>query len=363
MIDWLSVEVPDSIGRPVNAGHVLKLSAAGNVEWSTAARLPVEGSWSSNMMFRCPGAEATDAKRDEHSPHHHSFTRLKSGLEISGNPAKFLMGHNLFGCADAISLLGRVVKKAAPAIWPGEQFNLAQFDLGEAPISRIDLTDSWVVDRPSEVLPFLGAMGERVFCPYRGRGVLDGGGSTLYYGRTDKGKRAKDWTLKLYSKGHEIGVHPLPLPAYTVPGLLDDVNRTIRVELTLRTAELKRIGLTTVGDWTPDVCRAVWEAYVAKLDFGEDTLNLDTLDLAELGLKPRHVAFLGAWKAGNDLRSCMSKTAFYRLRNELKDLTGYDIALRCPKSNVVPLQRVIRAGLAGRPVWADALTDALSNVA
>ena len=362
MIDWLSVEVPDFVGRPINAGHVLKLSPAGNVEWSTAARLNVEGSWSSNMTFRCLGAEFTDAKRDPHSSHHHSFTRKQSGLEISGNPAKFLQGHNLFGCADAVQLLDAVLEKAAPAIWP-ELGELPEFDLAEAPISRIDLTASWLVDRPSEVLPYLAAMSERVWCPYRGRGALERNGCTLYFGRTDKGKRAKDWTLKIYSKGHDIGVHPLPLPAYHVPGLLDEVNRTLRVELTLRTAELKRLGLTMVGDWTPEKVREVWEAYVAKLDFGESVLNLDTLDLAELCLKPRHVAFLGAWKAGNDLRACMSKTAFYRLRSELKELTGHDIALRCPKSNVVPLRRVIEAKPAGRPAWADALTDALSNVA
>jgi len=361
MIDWLSVEVADAVGLPINDGHFCRVRPDRSLEWATACRKSVEGSWSGNMTFRALGASYVE----DTTPAPYMARRLEvkqSGLEISGNPAKFLHGHNLCGSADAVDLLGRVIERAAPAIWP-DLAKLPPLDLAEASVNRIDLTSSWLVPRHSEVLPYLAAMAERIWVPYRGRGVLDGGGSTLYYGRTDKGKRAKDWTLKLYSKGHEIGVHPLPLPAYTVPGLLDDVNRTIRVELTLRTAELKRLGLTKVGDWTPEKVREVWEAYVAKLDFGEATLNLDTLDLAELGLKPRHATALAAWKAGNDLRACHSKETFYRLRRELKAATGYDIALRCPKSNVVPLRRIVEAHEAGRPAWADALTDALSKVA
>jgi II/X family phage/plasmid replication protein len=99
------------------------------------------------------------------------------------------------------------------------------------------------------------------------------------------------------------------------------------------------------------------------LDFGDATVNLDTTDLAALGLSARYVAFLGAWKAGNDLRQCMSSSAFYRLRKQLRELTGYDIALRCPKSNVVPLRRLVMATPAARPQWADALTEALASAA
>jgi II/X family phage/plasmid replication protein len=360
MVDWLTVEVPDPIGLPVNAGHILKVTPDGSVEWSTAARLPVEGSWSSNMMFRCVGASSADESLHR-AQYELGAPSRRSGIEISGNPTKFLQGHNLFGSDCATDLLSRALERAAPKVWPHLD-ELPEFDLAEASISRIDLTGSWLLDRETDVVPYLRAMEERVWCPFRGRGVMSDVG-TLYYGRVVKGKRAKDWQLKLYSKGLEIGVHQLPLPAYSVPGLLDHVNRTIRVELTLRTAELKRLGLTKVGDWTPERVAEIWRSYVAKLDFGEATLNLDTLDLAELGLKARHATALAAWKAGNDLRGCMSRETFYRLRRELKAATGYDIAVRCPKSNVVPLRRMVMASDAGRPEWADALTEALSRAA
>lgn len=359
MVDWLSVELPDPVGMPVNAGHIMRVSKEGVVDWTTPARLAVRGSWDSNMTFRAVGANYCDDNR--------ALTGLgaaerESGLEVSGNPAKFLQGHNLFGSDDVAGLLGDVVRKAKDAIWP-DLFDDVELDLSEGLISRIDLTASWLLDRPSDVPTYLRAMEEAVWCPYRGRGVFDAGGSTLYYGRTAKGKRAKDWALKLYWKGPEVTAHPLPQPAYEVPGLLDEINRTIRVELTLRTPELKRLGLRKVGQWTPAKVRQIWEEYVSKLDFGAACINLDAADLAELGLKPRHVAFISSWKAGNDLRAAMTRPSFYRLRKELKEATGYDIALACPKSNVVPLRRVVTASPALHPRWADDLTAALARAA
>lgn len=362
MVDWLTVELPDPVGLPVNAGHILRVSADGLVEWTTPARLSVEGSWSSNMTFRCVGAESHDDERSRASWELRAGELRESGLEISGNPAKFLHGHNLFGTDDVASLLSGVVGKAKGSIWP-DLFECPEIDFSQGLVSRIDLTGSWLLDRAEDVVPFLRAMEERVWCPYRGRGVMEAGGSTLYYGRTAKGKRAKDWALKLYSKGREISVHRLPEPAYAVPGLLDEVNRTVRVELTLRTAELKRLGLRNVGDWSPAKVAEIWRLFVDKLDFGESTINLDTVDLGRLGLKARHVHALAAWKAGNDLRSGMSRASFYRLRKELKAATGYDIATARPVSNVVPLRRVVTASPALQPHWADHLTAALARAA
>jgi II/X family phage/plasmid replication protein len=360
MVDWVTVELPDPVGLPINDGHMCRVRQDGTVEWATHCRQNVEGSWSSNMTFRAIGA----SYYEDCGPAliGRAENLRESELEISGNPAKFLNGHNLFGSDDVADLLGRVIERAKDAIWP-DLFDRPEVDLSQGIISRIDLTASWLLDRDADVLPFLRAMEERVWCPYRGRGVMDSGGSTLYFGRTEKGKRAKDWALKLYWKGREVTAHPLPRPAYAVDGLLDELNRTVRVELTLRTPELKRLGMQKVGQWAPAKVREIWEAYVAKLDFGDATVNLDCVDLAALGLKARQVAFLAAWRAGNDLRAIMGSTAFYRLRRELRDATGYDIAIACPKSNVVPLRRLVMASESGRPAWADALTEALGRAA
>lgn len=361
MVDWLTVEVPDPVGLRINDGQIMRVDRDGAVQWEVDSRLSVQGSWSSNMTFRAVGAEYCVENR--------ALTglgngRRKSGLEVSGNPAKFLTGHNLFGSDDPAALLRGVLRQAASSIFPCPVAALAvDAQADEAVISRIDLTASWMVERPNDVLPVLRAMEETVWCPYRGRGVFDAGGSTLYYGLTSKGKRAKDWMLKLYWKGAEVAAHPLPGPALTIPGLVDDLARTIRVELTLRKAELKRLGLTKLSDWSPAKVREIWEAYVARLNLEKTTVNLDTADLGALGLKARHAHAIAAWRAGNDLRSGMSRTAFYRLRREVLEASGHDIAALCPKSNVVQLRRLLTVQPAHRPNWAKQLSAALQEAA
>lgn len=285
-----------------------------------------------------------------------------SGLVLSGNPAKFLQGHNLYGSDCALGLVRQTLERIAPEIWPGLSVDLDRIDLGEGQLSRIDLTHAWVLDRPEDVDPFLRAMEQRVYVPFRGRGAMNDLG-TLYYGVVKKGQRAKDWQLKLYNKGREVTVHKLPASAYAVPGLLDEVNRTVRVELTLRTAELKRLGLIKLGEWSPSRVREIWRAYLGKLNFG-DGINLDrgVEDLARHpDAKPRHLTAVAAWKAGTDMRSIYSSTStLYRIREEIKQLFDIDIFVPRPRDNVVPLRRVISFCEApARPVWADALEAVL----
>lgn len=346
MVDWLTIELPDPVGLPINEGHIFCVKPDGSVDWNVAKKKLLRGSWSASTMIRALGINSEDS--------------APGTLEISGNLAKFLTGHNLFGDDDPERLLRHFLERVGPDIWPDSYLDAQHVDLAEGLISRIDLTATWEFPRAQDVLPFLRAMEERVWVPYRGRGVMDSGGSTLYFGRTEKGGRAKAWALKLYWKGLEITAHPLPQPAYGVSGLLDDVNKWVRVELTLRTPELKRLGLRRIGDWSPAKVRRIWEEYVSKLDFGDATMNLDTVDIGTLDLKPRHMHALAAWKAGNDLRAWMTTSTYYRLRKELMEATGFDIATVRPSSNVIPLRRVITASPVGRPSWADELTRVLS---
>jgi II/X family phage/plasmid replication protein len=345
MVDFLSVECPDPFGQVITGGMVAKVDHDRKLEWSTFCRRNVAGSWSSQMTVRNLMADEVIVP----------LVRRRSGLELSGNPAKFLQGHNLFGSDDVCGVLRATVEKVADSLG----LPMSSVDYGQSKLSRIDLTGSWLLPRAEDVLPFLRAMEATVWCPYRGRGVQDDNLGTLYYGKSEKGKRAKDWQLKLYHKGREITVHKLPEPAYYVPGLLEEVNRTVRVELTLRTAELKRLGLRRVSDWTPEKVATVWRTYVDRLDFSEATMRLDSTDLAGT-VKPRILDAVSSWKAGNDMRIGRCKSGFYKLRKEVREATGIDIATAVPRSNVVALRRIIEAVPAGRPAWADALTQALA---
>ena len=74
MIDWLTIRVVSAY--EVRAGLVQSIGPDGELEWQSPKRLSVEGSHSASITLRS--------------------TPLFPPLEISGNPAKFLQGHNLW---------------------------------------------------------------------------------------------------------------------------------------------------------------------------------------------------------------------------------------------------------------------------
>ncbi|MCX5738736.1 MAG: phage/plasmid replication protein, II/X family, partial [Proteobacteria bacterium] len=85
--------------RPISGGALVAFDdATGDVEWKATRRKSVEGSASSTVHIR-----SADVDRDG----------LASSLQFSGNPSKFLQGHNLYGSDD---LPGLVYQCAAQAI-------------------------------------------------------------------------------------------------------------------------------------------------------------------------------------------------------------------------------------------------------
>lgn len=82
MIDWVTAKLP--CDNNLRSGCVAKLDADGNVEWLSESWLPVTGSYEMNFMIK-------------------SLT--PQTIQVSGNPAKWLQGHNLFGTNDIQALM------------------------------------------------------------------------------------------------------------------------------------------------------------------------------------------------------------------------------------------------------------------
>ena len=353
MVDWLSCSIPDPFGVPIDDGELVRVRSTGEIEWSTKKKKKLQGSHSSSLMVRNLMASHTVGAGLGLA------LQKESGLEVQGNPAKFLQGHNLFGSDDPKEIVTKLVGKIGTKL----DAEAKPIDLGQTTISRIDLTSHWELDRAEDVFAFLKAMEETVWCPYRGRGVASREVGTLYYGYAKKGQRAKDWQIKIYAKGLEIAKRPLPDAAMNIPGLLDDVARTIRVELTLRTAELKRLGLHKLENWSANTAADTWARYINKLDFAGENMSLDMEDLEAMGIKPRLKDAICAWRGGANLKAGRSKTAYYKLVSDIRDATGIDVRGSVPKSNVVPLVRVISAKPAKRPSWASLLDKAMRDAA
>ncbi len=337
MIDWLTMQLPMRHAAPINGGEVVSIDIDGNLEWRTLKRKAVTGSHEIDLQVRtCT-----------HTPDYCSH------LWISGNPAKFLQGHNLWG-TDNIHLL---------AIATGERVaDLLNIDVhhddharwisGAIKLTRVDVTQMFQLRNQGEVLAWLRAAEQTGYMTHRGRGRLTNG-STLYYGQ---GSRRR--TLKLYAKGLEVRANINKQPAIReLPHALEFADKALRVELELKAMELKRIGLDTIAAWSTDdgvPCEAVTAALLRD-ELGNMTMTTTASlppDVMQ-SLRPALRMAVQAWESGADLRQTLPRPTFYKYRKELLPYS-LDIATLLPKdvSNVVPLHRILEAKPVGVPDWA-----------
>lgn len=336
MIDWLSLVVPCAHPGLVHGGHVLSVKASGELDWRSTRRQTVEGSHATGLQVRsCT-----------HTPDPCTH------LEISGNPVKFFQGHNLWGTDDLHALSVAMVETVAAAIGATPSSDdVAMWESGDVQITRVDCTESFHLASLAEVLAYLRAAEQTAHMSHRGRGQLCKG-STLYFG-----KNSRRWSLKLYAKGQEIRAKGHGQDAILhLPSAVEWAERTLRAELTLRSMELKRLGLDQVKHWNDgDGLPVPMSQRLLQERLGNMTMTMHahlSADQIE-SLKPGTRLAYHAWESGNDLRATLPRETFYRHRRALL-LHGIDIATLVPRgvSNVVPLHRVLEAKPAVVPDWA-----------
>lgn len=328
MIDWVTAILPcDHDPAKLISGIVMSFDSLGEQQWIVNKTLTVEGSHSSNIQIKS---------------YNDRF------IWVSGNPAKFLQGHNIFGTDDLTYLVGRffdaLLKHDQLGLIPTpEQYDFIQN--GSYQLTRVDFNLSWHLDNKEACLSWLRAAAHCANLKHRGAGQFTG--DTLYFG-----KHSRFWALKCYSKGHEITAknHSLP-PALQIPELLDWANKALRLELVLRSMFLKKTRLSIASNWTKDTGKELLLSCVRDdLQISDNmTLKDDVLQSIPSRLK----GYYALWAAGDDLRQVMSKSSFYRYRQQLLQF-GVDISIiqAQTRSNVIPLVRYLEAVPASIPDWA-----------
>lgn len=337
MIDWITCRIPVNLPAPIAGGWTIKLAHDGTERSRTPHRVSVEGSFSSSLTIRAPST---------------------SELELSGNVVKWLQGHNLYGSNDLGGLLWAALERLEPFLGG----DLAAIGLtgpealADTIITRVDLTSMLHLDTPGDVLAWIRGAYATGSAARRGRGVMREG--TLVFGDA-AGKNFARWQIVIYSKGQEIGAHPLPLFMMQDNEVLNWTNRCLRVEVRVGRLELEKLGLRMLSSWYAAAPERVWSDKVATLNFN-DTVASDTVELEKM---PDHLRGTYAqWKLSLDLRKTMSKPKFYRHRAAIKGLTGVDIAVPpAPTStaSVLPIKRTLEARPVGRPPWADRIDQQL----
>lgn len=303
-IDWLSFTTG---ARPelcpgYTSGWQSHVDPHGEVLKRWPAFLPILGSYDDRMLVKTPDP---------------------CTLYLTGNPVKFFQGHNLFGSCDAVGLAlsaGLAVRQSVgmfpgPSTFQGCEYTPPSY-------SRIDLTRSYRFRNNPDALAWIRSVAGQSRSRH---GAALTRGDTVYFGQ-----HSRRWSFKIYPKFQELTVHPPRSgPALNhLDKLLQWAEGVVRFELVLRGPELQELP----PRFDP---LAVWETYYRKLTLNENAIMSHETSLLEQALKTRHRTALFMWRQGADLRSCYPKPSFYRLRKELLELVGVDIA-QPPLSADVP---------------------------
>lgn len=328
MIDWVTAILPcDHDPSKLISGIVMSFDSAGEQQWVVNKTLSVEGSHSAMIQIKS-----------------HTDTQIW----VSGNPAKFLQGHNIFGTDDLVYLMGRffdaLLKHDQLGLSPtSDQYEFIQS--GAYRLTRVDFNLSWHLDNKEAVLSWIRAAANCANLKYRGAGQFTG--DTLYFG-----KHSRFWALKCYSKGHEITAKNHALPKeLQIPELMLWANKALRLELVFRSMFLKLAMLDVASNWTKDTGKELLLSCIRDDLQISDNMAIKDDVIGSLPSKLRLV--YQSWLNGDDLRSMFAKNTFYRYRRQMLEY-GIDISVinDSQRSNVIPLVRYLEAVPASIPDWA-----------
>jgi hypothetical protein len=301
MLDWFSGYVGYDASQ-MAVGRFFEVDPRGEVvrqvpRWETA-----KGSY-------LAGVQVTRGMATDHmlkdGRDRQGFLCSEDVLRVSGNPVKFLQGHNAAG--PSVSQLGPVLQALVRAF--GEGFRPADADSPTLPAvhrSRVDITTAVDLDAHQAVHDWLTWAGKATRSRH-GR-ARDAKG-TVYWGMG-----SRRWTLKAYCKHCELKVHRPDVPDALFSELLDWTRTHLRIELQLRRPELKDRGTLNES--------LIW-AYAQKIEVGAMKVKPQAAE----SLPPRAKAALQVWYDGHALESFFPRRTLYRYRREILDATGVDILL------------------------------------
>lgn len=333
MIDWITARVSCTHNPEVlNSGHVVALKPDGSVDWHTAKRLSVVGSYDSSITVRS---------------HTHGV------IEISGNPAKFLQGHNVFGTNDLQYLMAKFFDRLCMyeelELKPTyEEYEAVQE--GKYHLTRVDVNEHFAFETEQLAKSWLRACGRTATMKYRGPAVFKG--DTAYFSPT-----SRRIVSKIYHKADEISStdkkHRLPEKLLQIPELMEYARRSLRFEIKLFSTQLKDWYLHLGCNWSPEVATMlIKEQFLDKLELSANM----ALDSEVLNSLPKNLRLTyAAWASGEDLRTVLSRPTFYRYKEKFKEY-GIDISIvqddQNKLSNVIPMIRYVEAAPMGIPDWA-----------
>lgn len=342
MIDWITATVPYLHTDLISGGVVMKVDANGEAIWQREQYQQAEGSFSAGSVLRT------------HWPSDY-YWRLcaregqQRWLRISGNPAKFLQGHNLFGSENLPAIAPAFFFAVCAASGLNvDEVTRQRWLAGDYRLDRVDVAYMLDVGDRFGVRDTLCALAHQATVTNRGRGTHQAG--TVSWGC----RSSRNSVIKCYDKETELLAgkkHALPeniphrddLLAYTVGKL--------RVEVEFHSHLLEKAGLREGANWHADTASLRWSQAMESLHIaGQVPLTPQRLQ----DLPPNLRGTYALWESGRDVRGHLTKRTYYRHRKQLLAV-GIDISQPYRddyEPRVISLQKVLHPTPAPVPQWA-----------
>ena len=302
MLDWFAGYVGYDASQ-IALGRFYEADAEGLMvrerdRWETA-----QGSFESTVQITRATATDDMMRAARELPFHLGSNQV---LKISGNPVKYLQGHNVTG--PSVSMLGPILQAFARAL--PEKLRPMDCDIATLPVvqrSVVDVNTLVDLETHQAVHDWL-LLAETKGRSRHGRAVNSHG--TVYFGQ-----HSTRWAMKMYCKHCELQKNP-PADRELLVDLLDWTRSFLRIELRLFRPELKNRGTLTEA--------VIWE-YFSRLEL--NTMKVKTYSEAKAVLPTKMKLALGAWYMGTDLKCMLPRMTLYRYRKEILEVTGIDIVL------------------------------------
>jgi hypothetical protein len=301
MLDWWSGQVASDASQ-LDIGTFECWGKGRSLEYSFPRRAKVEGTYRETIQI-CRSEPHVDlARYAAQQPPGYKLPTVV--YYLSGNPSKFLQGHNCFG--PPVSQADQVIMDVMANLPPDYKPNIIQ---GGLHTSRIDVTTMINMGSQYEVDEWL-AHAARHTRSRHGRPLT--AGSTVIWGSKTR------WQIVAYNKLRELMQHPPSLLDFR-PLIDNYIEPMLRLELRLYRKEIVRLAETQ----TPIDEALIW-TYFDRVEVGIMN-NHGQPAIDQLPDSSRQIAQL--WLDGHPVRHQVKRSKFYYHRKRILAETGLDISL------------------------------------
>ena len=319
-------------------GRVIQIRASGEIDYETLKPMQIKGSFDDNITVKSCPIPATEE---------YSLSRIEATwrVYISGNPTKFLQGHNVYGHADMIGVIRDFIRIVLDKLGL-DVFTINRIMKDPIQVTRIDVTQGYLMDSNKDVTEWLRSCSQFM----TGKNQKVDTGATLYVG-----KHSRRVSIKVYNKAVEMLAHKKTF------NLSDEIfdklhcvaSRLLRFEVTLRGMKLRDLGLDFLGKATNEMYERDYHRAIEKMNLPE---NLELIKNDVHALPPQYSGVYHAWLSGIDIKETMSRTSYYRYRKFFLEKFNLDLSMP-PRdisySSIIPLWQVIRVGAEYNPLEDD----------